>query len=202
MYGSWMPRKSIQTCEYWCPNSGANWTNSWPWKRSHRYVLALGSPTHPITPDAWKTYTSTYTWATFYGQPHVNFAPLFGHHYSHAYVDFRGIQDAYMREKGIDYFENARRATLCQRAYAIANPMQWEAYGENIWGLTACDGPLDGKLTIGGREREFHTYDARGACFTRIGDDGTLESLLALPQVRQPVVEGARIVERFGSLTR
>ena len=60
--------------------------------------------------------------ATFHGQEHVGFAPLFGHQYSHVWIDFRGIQDAYMRAHGIDYFENSRRATLAQRAYAIANP--------------------------------------------------------------------------------
>ena len=54
---------------------------------------------------------------SFYGQPHVEFAPLFGHQYSHVWIDFRGIQDAYMRGKGIDYFENSRRATL--RAAAL-----------------------------------------------------------------------------------
>ena len=68
------------------------------------YVLALGSPTHPIDAAAWPAYTSTYPWATFYGQTHVNFAPLFGHQYSHIWIDFRGIQDAYMRGRGIDYF--------------------------------------------------------------------------------------------------
>ena len=66
--------------------------------------------------------SSTYRWADFYGQQHVNFAPLFGHQYSHIWIDFRGIRDAYMRDKGIDYFENARRATYSQRAYAIGEP--------------------------------------------------------------------------------
>ncbi len=53
---------------------------------------------------------------TFQGQEHLLFAPLFGHQYSHVWIDFRGIRDAYMRGKGIDYFENSRRATLAQRA--------------------------------------------------------------------------------------
>mgnify|MGYP003467834201 CR=1 FL=1 len=33
-----------------------------------------------------------------------------------------------MRERGMDYFENSRRATLAQRAYAIDNPMKWKDY--------------------------------------------------------------------------
>src|SRR5687767_2829139 len=138
------------------------------------YILAFGSPTHPIDPAAWNAWTSTYRWADFYGYEHVNFAPLFGHQYSHIWVDFRGIQDAYMRGKGIDYFENSRRATLSQRAYAIANPGGWKDYGANIWGLTAVDGPLDVTLNVGGRSRQFYTYRARGAAAGEISDDGTI----------------------------
>jgi Putative glucoamylase len=40
----------------------------------------------------------------------------------HAWIDFRGIRDAFMREKCCDYFENSRRATYVQREYAIRNP--------------------------------------------------------------------------------
>src|SRR3990170_900978 len=117
------------------------------------YVLALGSPTHPAPPESWEEFTSTYNWAEFYGQPHVNFGPLFGHHYSHIWIDFRGIQDAYMRARGIDYFENSRRATLAQRAYAVDNPGGWQGYGAQIWGLTASDGPGDFGATVDGRAR-------------------------------------------------
>ena len=62
------------------------------------YVLALGSPTHSINPASWTDWTSTYRWADFYGQTHVNFPPLFGHQYSQIWIDFRGIQDAYAHE--------------------------------------------------------------------------------------------------------
>ena len=86
------------------------------------YVLALGSPTHAISPDAWKARIGNYKWATFYGQEFINYAPLFIHQYSHIWIDFRGIHDAYTREKGVDYFENSRRATYAQRAYAAAIP--------------------------------------------------------------------------------
>src|SRR6476469_6034414 len=136
------------------------------------YILALGSPTHPIDPSGWNEWTSTYKWADFYGQTHVNFPPLFGHQYSHIWIDFRGIKDAYMRGKGIDYFENSRRATVSQRSYAIANPGQWRDYGPNVWGLTAGDGPFDTTFVIGGRSRQFFTYRARGAAAEGTEDDG------------------------------
>jgi hypothetical protein len=138
------------------------------------YVLALGSPTHPVDARAWPAFTGTYVWGDFHGQEHVNFAPLFGHQYSHAWIDFRGIRDAYMRGRGMDYFENSRRATLSQRAYAVANPGGWKGYGADVWGLTASDGPMDTTLVIGGRPRTFHTYWARGAALDEINDDGTL----------------------------
>ncbi len=176
------------------------------------YVLALGSPTHPIDPEDWEAWTSTYRWGTFYGQEHVNFAPLFGHQYSHVWIDFRGIQDAYMRGKGIDYFENSRRATLSQRAYAIDNPNRFRGYGENVWGLSACDGPIDGDLKIDGRNVRFMTYAARGAALGEIRDDGTIAPTAAIssiaftPEVAIPAMEemhrrwGEHLVSKYGFL--
>jgi hypothetical protein len=124
------------------------------------YLLALGSPTFPVSPDAWQAWTSSYTWETHYGYAFVAFPPLFGHQYSHIWIDFHGLQDAYMRERGIDYFENSRRATLANRAYVLDNPRGWEAYGEeDLWGLTASDIPMG--------------YLARGAP-PAYHDDGTI----------------------------
>ena len=137
-------------------------------------ILALGSPTHPVDSSTWSAWTSGYQWATYHGQSFVQFAPLFGHQYSHLWIDFRGIKDAYMQGRGIDYFENSRRATLAQRAYAIANPQGFAGYNANVWGLTASDGPANKTLTIGGRSRQFHTYMARGASSLEEPDDGTI----------------------------
>ena len=138
------------------------------------HVLALGARDHPVERDLWAWWLGGYRWGTFHGQDHIGFAPMFGHQYSHLWIDFRGIRDAYTRGKGLDYFENSRRATLAQRAYAIENPSGFRGYGARLWGLSACDGPLDSTFEIGGRRREFHTYDARGASFVRVGDDGTI----------------------------
>lgn len=137
-------------------------------------VLALGSPTHAVEPAIWDTWCSTYEWADFQGYEHVNFEPLFGHQYSQMYIDFRGIQDEYMREKGIDYFENSRRATLSNRAYCAANPRKFVGYGPNQWGLTACDGPGRLDTVWQGLPLTFFDYRARGASAQRIIDDGTI----------------------------
>jgi hypothetical protein len=197
----------------WTPEKGFH---TYDWRGYNEamilYVLALGSPTHPVDPAAWEGFTSTYRWGSFQGQEQVNFAPLFGHQYSHTWLDFRGIQDAYMKSHGIDYFENARRATLSQRAYAIDNPGRFRGYGENVWGLTACDGPLDGDLEIDGRTVHFMTYAARGAAAGEIRDDGTIaptaaaSSIVFAPELAARAVEemqrrwGAHLVAKYGFL--
>ncbi|HEU4888676.1 MAG TPA: glucoamylase family protein [Thermoanaerobaculia bacterium] len=176
------------------------------------YILALGSPTHPIGKESWDAYTATYRWADHYGQQHVVFPPLFGHQYSHVWIDFRGIRDDSMRAKGIDYFENSRRATYSQRAYAIDNPQEWKGYGENVWGLTACDGPIDATLTIDGKRRTFWTYRARGTAPKEGEDDGTLaptaavSSIAFAPEIAIPAMEamyrnwGTHLYQQYGFL--
>ncbi|MEO8033063.1 MAG: glucoamylase family protein [Acidobacteriota bacterium] len=146
-------------------------------------VLALGSPTHPVGPDVWTEYHKTDRWATFYGQQFIQFPPLFGHQYSAIWIDFRGIQDATMRAHGIDWFENSRRATIAQQAYAVDNPEKWRDYAANVWGLTACDGPMDASLAIDGRSRTFHSYYGRGAAAGEIRDDGTIAPTAAISSI-------------------
>ncbi len=166
------------------------------------YVLALGSPTHPLPPETWDRWTAAFDtqWTTAHGAPHLAFPPLFGHQYSHVWIDFRGIQDRFMRARGIDYFENSRRATLAQRGYAIANPARWTGYGPDLWGLTACDGPGDFTQSIDGRERQFMGYSARGA-YER--DDGTIAPTAALgsiafaPEIVEPAARA--MVDRYGT---
>ncbi|WP_375444268.1 glucoamylase family protein [uncultured Fibrella sp.] len=163
------------------------------------YVLALGSPTHPISTDAWTAWTTSYEWATFQNQAHVNFDPLFGHQYSHIWIDFRGIKDSYMAKKGIDYAENSRRATYANRAYCLANPANWSDYNATIWGLTACDGPKD--TTVAGRT--FFSYRARGAASQQVVDDGTIAptaaggSMAFAPEICLPALRTMKA--RYGS---
>jgi hypothetical protein len=105
------------------------------------YILALGSPTRPVPTTAWQQWTSTYQLREYYGHTYVWYPALFTHQYSHCWIDFRGIRDAYMRNRGWDYSENTRRATLAQQAYAAANPGGWAGYSDSLWGMTACDAP-------------------------------------------------------------
>jgi hypothetical protein len=162
------------------------------------YLLALGSPTHPVEPAAWAAWTAGFHWESFQGLEQIAFAPLFGHQYTHVWIDLRGVRDAFCRDRDIDYFENSRRAVLSQRAYALANPGSWRGYGDRLWGLTACDGPVHGTFTIDGRERTFETYWARGAAATVVHDDGTVcpsaaaGSLPFAPEVVAPLLLAMR----------
>jgi len=168
------------------------------------YLLALGSPTHPVGEEAWTQWTSGYDkfWGTLYDQTYLSFAPLFGHQYTHVWVDFRGIQDSYMREHGLDYFENSRRATYAQRRYAIANPKQWQGYGKNVWGMSASDGPGPASESLG-EDRRFLKYAARGVALGRIVDDGTIAPTAAIsslpfaPEIVLPAT--LEMYHRFGS---
>ena len=137
------------------------------------YVLGLASPTHPLPEESCYTaWTATYQWENIYGYDLLYAGPLFIHQFSHAWIDFQGIQDRFMREKGSDYFENSRRATCVQQEYARRNPHEFEGYGENCWGLSAGDGPSPQTLKLDGLERRFFGYAARGVPYGP--DDGTL----------------------------
>ena len=98
--------------------------------------------------------------------------PLFTHQLSHLWIDFRGIQDAFMRDHGSDYFENSRQATYVHQEYARRNPLEFAGYGEHCWGITATDGPGFETRRVNGIERQFYDYNARGAPYGP--DDGTL----------------------------
>lgn len=168
------------------------------------YVLALASPTHPVEPEAWTVWTRTYNdvWGVYQGEEFLAFGPMFGHQYSHVWIDFRGIQDEYMRERGIDYFENSRRATYAQRAYAIANPMKWKDYGPNVWGLTASDGAQQTLQEYRGEQRQFRHYSARGAGLRENFDDGTIAptaAIASLPFAPEIVIPTAvELHDRYG----
>lgn len=136
------------------------------------YVLALGSPTHPLPSSAYSAWCSTYEWKSCYDVNYLHSGPLFTHQLSHMWIDFRGIADAYMRDKGTDYFENSRRAVQIQQRYAIDNPLGFNGYAPNCWGITASDGPGPATRMINGIRRQFYDYEGRGAPYGI--DDGTL----------------------------
>ena len=180
---AWMRNADGAICHGWKPERGFL---RYHWRGYCEgllmMALALGSDTHPVPRSTWDEWLTGYRWRRIYGHEHFAAGPLFIHQYSHMWVDFRGIQDAAMRERGIDYFENSRRAPLVQREYAIRNPKHFKDYCQNCWGLTACDGPGPREIDDHGRKRRLFGYAARGAPYGP--DDGTVApwaSVASLP---------------------
>lgn len=103
-----------------------------------------------------------------------------------------------MRDKGIDYFENSRRATYVQQLYAIDNPHDFAGYGQYFWGLTASDGPGRSVRQVSGVKRRFFGYKARGVPYGP--DDGTVApwavvaSLPFAPEIVLPTVRNFKEV--------
>jgi hypothetical protein len=169
----------------WAQNRGPTVTHGWKPERGFLkyrwqgfnealllYILGLGSDTHPLLKNSYSAWTKTYVWKRLYGQKFLFGGPLFMHQLSHVWIDFRGIQDDFMRRQNIDYFENSRRATYIQQQYAIQNPGRFIGYGEHGWGITASNGPGPALRQIRGVTRRFFGYRARGVPYGP--DDGTL----------------------------
>ena len=77
------------------------------------------------------------------------FPPLFGHQYSHCWIDFRGHPGRLHARPRASPTSRTRAGRPCaQQAYCIANPGGWAGYGDVTWGLTASDDP-DGYLAHG-----------------------------------------------------
>jgi hypothetical protein len=161
------------------------------------YVLGLGSPTHPLPAESYPAWTETYRWQRIYGYEFLYAGPLFVHQLSHVWIDFQDIQDVYMREKKIDYFQNSRRATLIQQEYAKRNPRGFKGYGELAWGITASAGPGVMVRSIDGKDRRFYAYKARGIPYGP--DDGTLSPwacVASLPFAPELVINTIRYIDK------
>ena len=118
------------------------------------YLLGMGSPSHPLRPEAWSAWKRTkfeYDGLRYIG----SFAPLFVHQYSQAWFDFRGKHDRF-----VDYFHNSMIATDVHRRFCLELAKQFPTYSDDLWGITASDskhgyvvwggppaiGPIDGTV--------------------------------------------------------
>jgi hypothetical protein len=157
------------------------------------YILGIGSPTHPLSITSFAGWTSTYQWENLLGQDVLYSGPLFTHLFSHAWIDYRGIRDQFMRETRSDYFENSKNAIAVHREYGARNPRGYEGYGRNLWGITAGDGPGNREMRESSRDRRFFGYMSRGVPYGP--DDGTIAPwamLATLPFGSEPALRGTR----------
>jgi hypothetical protein len=115
------------------------------------YLLAIGSPTHPIPPESWSAFTRPPM--TFGPYSYISGRdPLFVHQYSHAWFDFARQRDAFA-----NYFANSITATRAHKAFCLSLN---RGYSDDYWGVTASDwqhgytawggpplmGPVDGSV--------------------------------------------------------
>ena len=149
------------------------------------YLVGLGAQASPLPVESWSNWTSGYQWTTSYDRSFIRFPPLFGHQYSHCWVDFRHVADAFMQGQTSTYFENSRRATLVQQAYASDNPKHYSGYGTNVWGFTACDGPgTEGYFPDIARGAPPEQYDDGTVAPTAVGKSMPFAPEICLPTLR------------------
>jgi hypothetical protein len=121
------------------------------------YLLGLGSATHPIPLSSWTAWSRSPS-ASYAGISFLTASTraLFTVQYPMAWYDLRNLVDG----TGVNYFENAKRATLAQRQWMSDLSGTYPHWGPNTWGLTASDsafgyavwggppaaGPIDGTV--------------------------------------------------------
>lgn len=195
----WFQNGSAEISQSWRPEGGFARSGVIGYNEGLTAVLlALGSARHAVEDGAWEAWSAPYPrlWRGEGETRHLAYGPLCGHQLGHMWIDFRGIRDTVMRGAGFDYFENSRRATYANRAYCIANPMRWDGYSADLWGLTASDGPGAFQLPFKGETRTFQGYARRGPLdLPGERDDGTLSpaaSLGSLPFAPEIVLPAAK----------
>jgi hypothetical protein len=177
----------------WRPESGFIKTR-WDTYSEHLILqlLAVGSPTHPVTPRAWRAWTRKRI--TYAGFTYLNDGPLFTHQYTQGWADLRGRRED--RYPFTDYFENSAAATRAHRQFCIDLAAEFPAYGPDVWGISASDS-AHGYVAWGGPPRDpgidgtVVPYAAAGSlAFT---PDISLAALRALKERY-----GARVFGRYG----
>lgn len=132
----WMLNNRDTFALSWSPESGFN---KYSWDHYDEsmilYLLAVGSPTHPVSADIWRKIARPV--GSYGGYPVIQMPPLFTHQYSHIWIDFRDKNDGFA-----DYFQNSVNATLANRQFCIDQSANFSTYGPDSWGLTASDGPF------------------------------------------------------------
>ncbi len=159
------------------------------------YLLGLGSPSFPLPRTSFAAWSSTYQWENLLDVDVLYSGPLFTHLFAHAWIDYRDLRDAFMREKHCDYFENTRRTIAVHREYGARNPHGFVAYDRDLWGITAGDGPGRLELRVDEHDYRAYGYMARGAPYGP--DDGTLAPWAMLATVPFGVTEALRGTRRL-----
>lgn len=112
------------------------------------YILGIASDCYPIQKEYYEKFQKPIAnYDGIFSIVHSYCGSLFTYQYSHAWIDFRGKADL----NGLDWFENSIKATKANRKYCINHTKQYETYGKDSWGLTACITPDGYKGAIGAK---------------------------------------------------
>ncbi|MBA3323478.1 MAG: hypothetical protein H0T45_18810 [Pyrinomonadaceae bacterium] len=148
-------------------------------------LLAIGSPTHPISPGAWRAWERRRITYAGFNYMHAH-PPLFIHQYSHAWVDFRERRENWYPY--MDYFENSVAATRAHRQFCLDLADEFPGYTSNVWGISASDSPR-GYVVWGGPPRDA-AIDGTVVPYAAGG------SLMFTPDIALPALQTMR--ERYG----
>jgi hypothetical protein len=97
------------------------------------YLLAIGSPTHPIPAATWNAVQRPIL--EFGGIEYISgIAPLFIHQYAHAWCDYRNVRDQHA-----NYFINSIAATRVHQLFCLTLGRNFPWINQNLWGITASD---------------------------------------------------------------
>lgn len=142
----WMMNGSDFICMGWTPESKFL---PYYWDSYNELMilvaLAVGSPTFPVPPKTWERWLRPEGTYNTHKVVYASTGALFTYQFSHAYIDFRGLDD-----RGLDFFENSREATLANREYSLSFAAQYQGYTESSWGLSSSVGP-GGYKAYGGK---------------------------------------------------
>ena len=117
-------------------------------------LLGLGAPEKPVGPGLWSAWERKPDddYASYH---YIQGPSLFVHQFTHAYIDFRGLRDAYA-----DYFHNSVLATLAQRRFSLDLRSEFPCWNEQLWGVTASDSATGYKAWGGPpRTMEYNALD-------------------------------------------
>jgi hypothetical protein len=150
------------------------------------YMLAIASPTHPISPRSWYAFKRERMNYAGYSYVTTKGVPLFMHQYAHAWIDYRRRRE----QKGwrTDFFLNSISATRAHRAFCISLATEFPGYGPDMWGITASDS-IKGYMAWGGPPRD-------PAIDGTIVPSAAGGSLMFTPDISLPTLRAMK--ERFG----
>ena len=136
----WMMNGRKMICMGWRPEDGflPYYWDSYS-EAMILYALAIGSKTHPIPPESWYEWSRPTDSYGDYKLIYCYTGSIFTYQYSHAWIDFRGLEE---NKTGTDYYLNSANAVKANRAFCIDNAAQYKTYSADSWGLTACIGPV------------------------------------------------------------